>query len=879
MKKVYIQVSTHWDREWYNPFQAFRYELVRTTDKILKEIESKETIDNFMFDGQTIVLEDYLEIMPQDEARVKDAISKGSLMVGPWYVMPDEWLVSGESLIHNFLQGKRVCEKFGGKPYLFGYVNDVFGHIAQFPQILNQLGIQMTYMSRGVSGPNHRFRHFVWEAPDGSRCFGYKFDYPWAFFAYQRFLQSGDKTEEEKDNFVREFLLKEMEKSGQDVVLLNITKDHAYLTDEMLDYIRRVKKIKDIEIIDAGFDKAYGDLLKIEQTLPKVSGELLTSSCDGESMRLVLDSISSYYPLKEQNDHCQNVLENQTAPMVAYSRMAGEPLRHEFVRMAYKELLKNHAHDDICGCSCDQVHKDMLYRYDQVKEIAKAIERDFVCKFAPETGATGDRYVLSVFNPTPAHKEQVIVVDLDFQKDFSKQFAGNAPYQPKNTFKLVDATGKVIDYQILKVRNNRFDDRYNIPQEKKIVDIYTVAFEAELPAFGVAKFAVEPADGYIRHHNTMRSGDNWMENEYVRVDIQSNGTLTLLDKVTGKVYKDLNYFVDDAEAGNGWFHEPALGDDSAISTRFCGCTVEKIHAGSFVTTFRITKDVEIPARLDYDQACRSKEKVTMRISSEVSLMKGSAAVEIETTVENVAKDHRLRLMLPTGVAGDQYRVSQPFCFADRMVGADADTLTWWEPQTEERHFDGILYKKDASGNGLAFVGKAGFHQAGVLNDGEAIISVVLLRCFGRAHWVNEPMESQLQGKHVFRYSIVPVNETVNEADLLNIRKNSFSQEISSFVKSDKDISDTLSADNLLVSGENVSVSIIKAAENNEQAIVVRLFNIGAEATTAKLKFGDFVKYISTTDLYENKIETLVQDVAEADVQLRPFEIKTLEIGL
>lgn len=119
MKKVYIQVSTHWDREWYNHFQAFRYDLIDTTEKIIDEVTSRETINNFVFDGQTIVLEDYLEIMPQNYAKLEEVIQSGALKIGPWYVMPDEWLVSGESLIRNFLQGKRICNHFGVEPFSY----------------------------------------------------------------------------------------------------------------------------------------------------------------------------------------------------------------------------------------------------------------------------------------------------------------------------------------------------------------------------------------------------------------------------------------------------------------------------------------------------------------------------------------------------------------------------------------------------------------------------------------------------------------------------------------------------------------------------------------------------------------------------------------
>ena len=190
MRKIYLQVSTHWDREWYRPYQEFRYRLIGVTDKIFDQTTKKEHFRKFFFDGQTIVIENYLGLLPQNREKVADLIREGSIEIGPWYVMPDECLVSGESLIRNFLQGRQVCREFGVKPYPYGYVNDVFGHIAQFPQLMNQIGIHMTYQSRGLSGAGQDMRHFIWEAPDGSQCYGYKCNYADAYEVYGKFLNS-----------------------------------------------------------------------------------------------------------------------------------------------------------------------------------------------------------------------------------------------------------------------------------------------------------------------------------------------------------------------------------------------------------------------------------------------------------------------------------------------------------------------------------------------------------------------------------------------------------------------------------------------------------------------------------------------------------------
>lgn len=170
--KIFYQLSTHWDREWYRPFQGFRYYLVETVDRLIDALE-KEEISVFSFDGQTIVIEDYLEARSENAKRLTALIKNGRIKVGPWYVMPDELTVSGESLVENFLLGHSIAKKYGTTAWKFGYVNDVFGHIAQFPQILNGFGINGAYLGRGAG----RERQFIWKSPDNSECFVFNYVY------------------------------------------------------------------------------------------------------------------------------------------------------------------------------------------------------------------------------------------------------------------------------------------------------------------------------------------------------------------------------------------------------------------------------------------------------------------------------------------------------------------------------------------------------------------------------------------------------------------------------------------------------------------------------------------------------------------------------
>ncbi len=131
---------THWDREWYLPFQTYRMRLVGLMDELIETMETDLRYKHFNFDGQAILFKDYLEIRPENEERLRALCQAGRISAGPFYVQPDESLPGGETHVRNFLLGMKVAAQWG--PVLeSGYVIDVFGHISQWPQILRGLGI------------------------------------------------------------------------------------------------------------------------------------------------------------------------------------------------------------------------------------------------------------------------------------------------------------------------------------------------------------------------------------------------------------------------------------------------------------------------------------------------------------------------------------------------------------------------------------------------------------------------------------------------------------------------------------------------------------------------------------------------------------------
>src|SRR5690606_39705816 len=139
-RRVDIVPHTHWDREWYASFQTFRLRLVDLLDELLPAMEADPSYAHFLLDGQLAVVDDYLAVRPEAAERLRRLVGNGRIAVGPWYTLPDEFLVSGETHVGNLQLGARVADRFGG-PMAVGCLPDMFGHVAQMPQIRAGLGM------------------------------------------------------------------------------------------------------------------------------------------------------------------------------------------------------------------------------------------------------------------------------------------------------------------------------------------------------------------------------------------------------------------------------------------------------------------------------------------------------------------------------------------------------------------------------------------------------------------------------------------------------------------------------------------------------------------------------------------------------------------
>src|SRR3954464_7184989 len=313
MLNIHVVSHTHWDREWYLTHEQFRFRLVALVDRLLDLLDADPNYKYFHLDGQTIVLEDYLEIRPEQEARLRTAIGDGRILIGPWYVMPDEFLVSGESLIRNLLRGHRISRQFG-TPMPVGYLPDLFGHVGQMPQIWRQFGLDNTILWRGFGGPA---AEYWWEGPDGSRLLMMHLP-PEGYCNATRVVFDADAMmarAQEKIDFE-----KRRTRTGQALLMNGV--DHVEPHTAIPSLIEKLSSISGQRAIHSTLpDYVAAVRSAVERDRPAleaIAGELRGGT---DYANLLPGVLSARVYLKQQNAHVQTLLESYAEPLAVMASL------------------------------------------------------------------------------------------------------------------------------------------------------------------------------------------------------------------------------------------------------------------------------------------------------------------------------------------------------------------------------------------------------------------------------------------------------------------------------------------------------------------------------------------------------------------------------
>jgi mannosylglycerate hydrolase len=798
-RSFFVVPHTHWDREWYRPFEHFRLELARVVDGVIDVLERNPGFASFTLDGQAIVLEDYVEVRPENEGRLRALLTAGRIEVGPGYVLPDELLVGAESLVRNLLVGQAVCERFGAAPSPVGYLPDSFGHPLQLPQVLAGFGIDSFLFSRGLGDELDDLGVvFRWRAPDGSEVFAFQLLPHYDNFARVESVEDAQT----RIRVIVERFGPALERAGVHDLLLCNGSDHLPVQPELPALCAELEQcLPGARFVIAG----YGDYVRAVEPVevPAWTGELL-----GSRLQNVLRGVNSArLYLKQANQVAERRLLAVETLAALRVLQDGEPFPTSDFRLAWRELLRCQPHDSICGCSCDEVHRDMLVRYESLDRTLSELQDRALSGFAPASSATS----IGVVNTLPYRRRALI------------EPPGAEPV-------LIELGG--------------FAAR-------------TVELPPASPAYSLR---ASPADSPGRPPAAA------IESERFRVEATAGGTLTLLDKRSGRQFEQLHALEDEPDMGDLYNFCPVDGSPVWTSE---SATVRVVARGPLVWELEVQVEIELPAGLD--PAYRAlREIVRLSASTVVRLVRGSSRVEFRTTIDNPARDHRLRAVFPAGTVAGPVRAEAQFAVVQRPLVPAQPRTDWAEPPDPTQHTLGA-----AALGPLALLTKGLPEYEARSDHDRGELCLTLLRCVGvisrpAGVLVTRPRSAgpQLQtpggqclGRHELEYALLADADTLDDAALLREAHDYRCGFLTGpgGVRFDPPV--TLDGD--------VVFSCLKGAEDGD-GLILRCFNPAASQATARLA-GPVTLSLTRLD------ETREQPLPDGILQLRPGQIATLRL--
>ena len=925
-RQAVLVSHTHWDREWYLTFNRFRVNLMEVVEKVLSSLETDPQFNHFVLDGQCAVLEDYLEAAPEQRERVARHIGSGRLAVGPWYILPDEFLVSGEATVRNLLFGQKVTAPFG-EVQKVGYMPDSFGHLAQIPQILRLAGIDSFIFSRGMGNETTELGWlFRWAAPDGSevlavnQCDGYCNA---AGLGFEEIWHAHTRRNVDLDlatKKVGELFGKMDQRPGAWPSLLNNGCDHFPPQQDFSSVLDALcKKFPDTTFSHGRFE----DFLEVaREHTPDDERSLWQGELLSGRDNLILSGVwSARMYLKQENEICQNLLCRYVEPLTAMTHFAhGDNYPAGLLDTAWRELLRNHPHDSICGCSTDSVHKDMETRFAAVRQTGEQLLSRLMDRLTPTFARVeaDDRVtVISVANPLPIRRDEVverlaILQPLGYDLDRLRlvdEDGVEVPFRIVERHFLERFWG--IDYRaelfcgdqlaLMDTYLDKFADRIvGTEADKNEKDCFLrIQFLArDLPAVGHRQYFLTNEKGKSTGPEskpvsvTLNSGGALLENDLLKVMLNQDGTFDLTDKKSGRVHLGLNLLEDTEDTGDEYDYSHA----DVGGTFFSGGCEGKVRilentglSGCAEARFRL----DLPRSLNRDRKNRQDRLARCDVRVRLTLRAQSGRVDVETDFNNHAFDHRLRAWFPTGINTDRVISDGHFMLNNRPLKRPSDPA-WDQPSPPTwPQQDFSAYQDDKSGLAIFNRGLPEF-ETWKGDDGGAIYALTLLRC---VDWLSRDdfptrnntnagptlhtPDAQCYGRHTFRYAVAPFS-----GDLLDAGIKDMSECYRVEPVTHQGVADQMRAGgNSLFEKTNprVAITAIKKSESGHR-LIIRLCNLSADATVETLRFGKAVLEACHVDLLENPMtdDCLEPSVTHGGSRIRisldPHRIATMAVA-
>ncbi|MGT2784422.1 mannosylglycerate hydrolase [Streptococcus merionis] len=713
-KTVHVVPHSHWDREWYFTTSRSKIYLMNNLKKIIKLLKDNNGYDRYTLDGQASLLDDYLAWCPEDKEVIKELVQEGKLIIGPWYTQTDQMVISGESIVRNMLYGMNISEEFGGYMNV-GYVPDSFGQSAAMPQIYKEFGIDDTLFWRGVSDDDVQHSEFKWRGEDGSVVNAYQIQ--------SGYYIGGDIPEDEDE--LKEYLRKEpysriWPKSTTNQVVFPNGFDQAPARENLVELLERMRKNYQDE-----YDfqiSTYIDYIKAikEQhpELEEVAGELL----NGKLMRIHKSIFSSRSDLKKLNTQVQNYLVNVLEPLLSLSWNLGFDYPVEIIKEIWKLMFENAAHDSIGSCVSDTTNEDVYLRYKKARDLAENLAELKMREIVMHLNCN-ETITATAFNLSGRHKKGIVETEFYVpQLDFAiKDEAGNEYVYTITSYE--DQTDYILG------QGNVLDSARDTYKPEKVYKVaIAIAFD-NLPTFGYKNFYLDLS--HDSHHKQEVGSYQVIENEFYSILVNSNNTLDILDKESGKLYKNQAVLQENGDDGDSFNYSPPRKDLITESSEF---TPEVQVTGSdIIQNMTLTYEFMVPENLENRAKGLRNSKLPVRLT--VTLKSGSPVIEFGFTVDNRFVDsHRMCVLFNSEIASKFSKADHQFGSIKRPVVREEMKL--WEKEPEKWNEVPIAIETcqsyvtlDNEDRGVAVIPK-GVREYEIIGDDFDKIRLTLFRTYG-----------------------------------------------------------------------------------------------------------------------------------------------------
>ncbi len=848
-KTLHVIPHSHWDREWYLPFEKHRVRLVELFDRLIQVMEENEDYTYYHMDGQYVVIDDYLEIRPHMRDRLLALVRAGRIQVGPWYVLQDEYLTSGEANVRNMLYGIKLCREIGAQPVETGYFPDSFGNISQAPQIVRGFGFDNAVFGRGINdvGSDNQIikqdgittSELIWRGADGSEVIGVLFA-NW----YHNAMELPNDPDALRDRLAA--IVASTSRFALTDHLLGMNGcDHQPIQMDLHKVIALANEVQDEVVVKQSNFKDYVDAIRpCKDTFPLYEGEMNGQLATG-SFPLV-STAASHVDIKQKNHDTQHLLERITEPVSLLSMLSGGEYPSDLLLYAWKTLMQNHPHDSICSCSCDEVYEEMKTRFAKAAACGEELRDgalDHLVATVNTSAVDGDAAIV-VLSLEPNKSVVTVKANVDFDLT-----------DPATEIAIFDENGREVPAKATLIPNQF---TYTLPKDRfrqpRYVNRFAIEMQVESHGIGYRVFSVKKQTATVK--TAVRYTENSMENEFLTVKFNPNGTVDVTDKRTGRVFAGQNLFEDTHDVGDLYNYWQAKGD-TAVTTADAQAEIT-LHE---VTPWSVTFKANVPMAIDAD------------ITTFVTLSDKVARVDFKTVVTNRMENHRLRALFPTDI-------DARFSFADGqfdVVRRNIQPSEIWQNPCNSHRAQAFAGLESETAQDALMVANRGLHEYEVLRDGHNTLAVTLLRAVGEiGDWGVFPTPlGQKKGTWTLEYSLIPYAHR-HRAEAYAEGYTFSYPSIVAIGTPKHEGTLPAAAEYVRFDSEYVRMTTFKKAEYRDTAIL-RLFNTTAEPVTLTVDVSPVFKTAKLTNLAEERQADLTIADGKIVLEIPAKKILTVEL--